>query len=128
MKIIYRARESRWGSIIKVHLVFVMVILLLAGCASRKKEVVVDTSISAEKLYTRAVTAYQSVLYEDSLAFLKVLIEDHPLTEYAVNAQLMLADIYYTQEEYEDAASSYASFVRLHPGHKKSPYASFKRV
>ncbi|MEE9543641.1 MAG: outer membrane protein assembly factor BamD [Thermodesulfobacteriota bacterium] len=103
----------------------IFVLFLFVGCSARKK--VVDTNVSAEKIFSRAVKAYQTVLYDDAEELFKALIQDHPLTDYAVQAQLMLADIYYSKEEYEDAASSYASFVRLHPGHKKAPYALFQK-
>ncbi len=126
MKIINTDKMKRWRRFIAAPLIFILALFLLAGCASRQN-VVDDTDISAEKLFSQGIKAYQSVLYDDAEMFFKALIEDHSLTDYAVEAQLMLADIYYTREQYEDAASSYAGFVRLHPGHKKAPYALFQK-
>ena len=125
MKILHADKTMRWRGLINAPLIFVFALFLLAGCSARKN--VVDTSVSAEKLFNSAVKAYQTVLYEEAEELFKKLLEDHSLTDYAVSAQLMLADIYYTKGEYEDAASSYASFVRLHPGHKKASYALFQK-
>ncbi len=126
MKINYKNKTRAWSGLIKAPLIFVFVLFIFAGCGARKNAAV-NTNLSAEKLFTRGIKAYQTVLYDEAEKLFKALIEDHPLSDFTVSAQLMLADIYYTREQYEDAASSYASFVRLHPGHKKASYALFQK-
>jgi outer membrane protein assembly factor BamD len=113
------------GSVIKAPFLLLFVLLILVGCASRNNKS--QKTGSAEELFTDAVEAFQMVLYDDAEELFKAVIDNHPLSDYAFEAQLMLADIYYTKEEYEDAASYYASFVRLHPGHKKASYALFQK-
>ncbi len=124
-KIIQTVRSGFGGVVIKAPVALLLFLVILTGCSGRKG--VVEKSSNVEELFTDAVKAYQSVLYDESEKLFKAVIDDHPLTDYALEAQLMLADIYYTKEEYEDASSYYASFVRLHPGHKKSSYALFQK-
>lgn len=112
------------GRVFKTPFIVLFVIFILSGCASKD----VTRSSDAEVLFKAAVDAYQSVVYDEAEQLFKVLIDDHPLSPYALEAQLMLSDIYYTREEYDDAASYYASFVRLHPGHKKASYALFQKA
>ena len=111
---------------IKAPALLLLVFLILVSCSSHDK--VVERSPNAEELFNKGITAYQSVLYDEAEGFFKAVMEDHPLSNYALESQLMLADIYYTMEEYEDSASYYASFVRLHPGHKKASYALFQKA
>lgn len=124
-KILKAVRFGFRGVVIKAPIAVLLSVVILAGCQARNK--VVEKSSDPEELFTDAVKAYQSVLYDESEKLFKAVIDDHPLTDYALEAQLMLADIYYTKEEYEDASSYYASFVRLHPGNKKASYALFQK-
>lgn len=47
-------------------------------------------------------------------------------SKYAVDAQLMLGDVYFLQESYPEAASVYESFRDLHPKHEKIGHALFR--
>ena len=57
---------------------------------------------------------------------LNLLHSQYPYSFYATRAKLMLADIYFLQENYVQAASAYISFRDLHPKHKKIAYIIYR--
>jgi outer membrane protein assembly factor BamD len=57
---------------------------------------------------------------------LRLIKNKYPYSKYALDAQLRLADVYYMQESYAEAALAYESFRDLHPKHEKVAYAMFR--
>ncbi|MEE8575149.1 MAG: outer membrane protein assembly factor BamD [Thermodesulfobacteriota bacterium] len=98
--------------------------LSFSGCAANKKSM---SSTNVDELFKRAVYESQTNRYEEAEASFKRLIENYPLTNESLESQLMLADLYYKREAYEDASSYYASFVTLHPANPKAEYALFQK-
>lgn len=49
-----------------------------------------------------------------------------PYSKFAVLSRLKTADVYFLEEAYLDAASSYETFQELHPNHELVSYASFR--
>lgn len=97
--------------------------VLMTGCASKPVEVKRD----AAGLYSSAVESYLSGKLDESEKGFKTILEDHPLSQYATDSQLMIADVSYAMENYEDAGSYYTSFVALHPSHPRAAYAQFQK-
>lgn len=97
---------------------------LFTGCASTTD---VNIKRDASELYSRGVEAYLSGKLEESETNLKAILEDHPLSRYATDAQLLMGDLSFAKENYEDAASYYTSFVALHPSHPRASYAQFQK-
>jgi len=50
----------------------------------------------------------------------------HPYSKEATEAQLRIADVYFLQDNYTEAAASYEAFRDLHPKHPKIAYATFR--
>lgn len=97
---------------------------LFSGCAAPDADIKRD----AAGLYSSAVESYLSGKYEESEKSFKAILEDHPLSEYATDSQLMIADVSYARENYEEAGSYYTSFVALHPSHPRAAYAQFQKA
>jgi outer membrane protein assembly factor BamD len=57
---------------------------------------------------------------------LRLIKNKYPYSKYALDAQLRLADVYFMQESYAEAALAYESFRDLHPKHEKVGYAMFR--
>ncbi len=57
---------------------------------------------------------------------LRVIKNKFPYSKYAIDAQLRIADVYFLQESYAEAAASYEAFKDLHPKHEKASYAVFR--
>ncbi len=97
---------GKWG---KWFLCFLS-IAIISGCAGTKGA----ERKEAGTLYAEGAMFYQKGKYNDAIERLKMVMEDHPLSAEAQNAELLLADSYFGNEEYEDAAAYYANFVSLH--------------
>ena len=99
-------------------------LIILSGCAGVSE---VTVSRDPKELYDKAMTAYFSYKYDDAEKYFKAVMEDHPLSPYALEAQLMLGDVCYASEKYDEANSYYTNFVALHPSHPRAPYALFQK-
>lgn len=64
--------------------------------------------------------------YQIAIDKLRYIKNKFPYSKYAVDAQLRIADVYYLQESFAEAAASYEAFRELHPRHEKTPYAMFR--
>lgn len=98
---------------------------LLAGCSSVDKNVRIKRD--PREIYDTAMKAYVEHSYEKAEETFKVLTEEYPLNPFAIEAQLMLADVCFAQERYDEAGSYYTNFVALHPAHQRAPYALFQK-
>lgn len=124
MKAMYPLRiksSSRFSGVIAALLASAV---LFTGCASTHD---VNVKRDASELYNLAMEAYLSGKLEESERNFKAILEDHPLSRYATEAQLLMGDVSYATENYEDAASYYTSFVALHPSHPRASYAQFQK-
>ncbi|MBI5892962.1 MAG: outer membrane protein assembly factor BamD [Deltaproteobacteria bacterium] len=110
---------GKWG---KWFLCFLS-IAIISGCAGTKGA----ERKEAHTLYAEGVELYQKGKYTDAIERLKLVMEDHPLSAEAQSAELLLADSYFGNEEYDDAAAYYANFVSLHPRHPRAAYAQFQK-
>lgn len=77
-------------------------------------------------LYNDAEEEIQSDHYQIAIDKLRVIRNKFPYSKYSVDAQLRIADVYFLQENYIEAAAAYENFRDLHPKHEKVPYAMFR--
>src|SRR6478735_2734813 len=99
--------------------------LLLLAAFSRCAGKTVDENDPGE-LYKEAEEEISSDHYQLAIDKLRSVKNRFPYSKYATDAQLRIADVYYLQELYAEAALSYESFRDLHPKHEKTPYAMFR--
>jgi outer membrane protein assembly factor BamD len=111
-----------------------LTIALLASCASSAPPVEEEIP-SAEGYYTRAMEKldgqrvllfFSDVDYPGAIELFQEVIDNYPYSEYAIRAELAIADVHYEQGNYEEAASFYQDFVELHPSHQQAAYAIFR--
>lgn len=93
----------------------------LSGCSGKS---VNDKDPSA--LYDDAMEDIKSDHYQIALEKLRTVKNKFPYSKVAVDAQLKIADVYFAQEQWAEAASSYETFRDLHPRHEKVAYAMFR--
>ena len=77
-------------------------------------------------LYKDAEEDIKSDRYQLALDKLKNIKNKFPYSKYAIDAQLRIADVYFMQELYPEAASNYETFRDLHPKHERVSYAMFR--
>lgn len=94
---------------------------LISGCSGKK----VDESDPAS-LFQGAEDDIKNDQYLNAVEKLKLVRAKFPYSRFHPEAQLRLADVYFLQESFGDAAAAYESFRDLHPKHEKVPYAMFR--
>ena len=76
----------------------------------------------AETLYRQAQDLMDNQRYIMAIERLNSLRSRYPYSYYATLAELAIADIYFSQENYVEAAAAYILFRDFHPKHKKMAY------
>ncbi len=96
-------------------------VALLQGCAS------IVPSKSPEANYKDAEEAFRKGRYEDAIAYWKKVKESYKSPELSTRAELGIADAYFLNKDYIEAAAAYEDFRKLHPSHKQSEYALYRQ-
>jgi outer membrane protein assembly factor BamD len=108
-------------------------LLLGSGCAS--DDALFEDVPPADELWdeaqaelegTSVLGIYQYVDYDAAIETLQSIVDNYPSSEYAVRAELAIADAYFANEKYEEALSYYRDFSDLHPGHPKVAYTIWR--
>lgn len=61
-----------------------------------------------------------------ALEKLRMIKNRFPYSKLAIDSSLRIADVYFAQESYAEAAAAYELFKDLHPKHEKVPYAMLR--
>ncbi len=94
---------------------------LALGCSGKK----VNENDPAA-MFQDAQEEIESEHYQVAIDKLRIVKNKFPYSKYSIEAQLRIADVYYLQENFLEAATSYEGFVDLHPKHEKVEYAMFR--
>ncbi|MDA8123980.1 MAG: outer membrane protein assembly factor BamD [Deltaproteobacteria bacterium] len=109
-------------------LALLVLILTLSGCQlwwpwAKKTDM---TRTSPDGLYQQAVEYYQDGSYKKAIDLFQRVKEEYPLSQYALSAELGMADAYFSAKEYPEADLSYSEFISLHPTNENLPYAMYQ--
>ena len=74
----------------------------------------------------RYFLVFRTVDYQAAIDSFQAIIDNYPYSEYAVLAELKIADAYFEDRKYEEALSYYRDFADLHPQHEKLPYTLYQ--
>jgi outer membrane protein assembly factor BamD len=106
------------------------------GCKSNPGATELGEVPSAEQLYQEAKTILASghkilwlvdtTKYDDAINRLQDIIDNYPYSDYAVLANLEIADTFFRRERWEEALTYYRDFAELHPDHPKVPFALYR--
>ena len=108
-------------------------LLLAAACASPPPSF--EETPPADELYRKGLEILEgrrvlgiipTVDHAAAIETFQAIIDNFPYSDYAVLAELRIADSYFTDEKYEEALSYYRDFADLHPEHEKVPYTIFR--
>jgi outer membrane protein assembly factor BamD len=113
-----RIKQNKLGSLWFLAIFFAF---LVNGCAEKK----VDES-DPSQLFREAEEDVKNDHYQIAIEKFRSIRNKFPYSKSAVDAQLRIADVYFLQDAFPEAAVSYESFMELHPKHEKVPYAMFR--
>jgi outer membrane protein assembly factor BamD len=115
-----------------------LVLLVLAALsvqACKDKKPLFEEVPPAEELYSmgekelqgkKILPFYTRVDYARAIEIFQAIIDNYPYSEYALKAELKIADAYYEDGKYDEALSYYRDFADLHPQHEKVPYTVYR--
>ncbi|HSH70352.1 MAG TPA: outer membrane protein assembly factor BamD [Deferrisomatales bacterium] len=109
----------------RIHLrpITAALLLFLAACAGADRL----AGIPPDQLYAMAQAAGADHDYEEAQTILDRIRDDHPFSRFAVEAELLAADLKFQAEKFEEAAALYRSFEQLHPTHPQVAYTIYRR-
>ncbi|MEM6987397.1 MAG: outer membrane protein assembly factor BamD [Pseudomonadota bacterium] len=102
-----------------------LVVSLVAGCASSPDDEQLDRRLSAQELYEESRKALQRGDTDTALINLETLQVRFPQNNYALQAQLDIILAYYQAENYDTAISAARQFRQLNPSSPHGAYALY---
>lgn len=112
-----------------MRIVLIALAPLLWACnKSKDADSVLSYSRTAERQFEEAMDEFDD---EDCVSAEKLfqdVIKKFPYSRYAVVAELRIADCQFVQGNHAEAAVSYQQFVKAHPTHEETHYASFRKA
>lgn len=97
------------------------VAILITACAETK----VNES-DPSQLFQEAEEDVKNDHYQIAIEKYRSIRNKFPYSKFAIDAQLRIADVYFLQDAFPEAAVNYESFAELHPKHEKVAYAMFR--
>ncbi|MCH8029367.1 MAG: outer membrane protein assembly factor BamD [Candidatus Dadabacteria bacterium] len=107
-------------------------VVLSLGCGKKR----IGTGEPPDVLYAKATTELakeggfpyflRGPDYDKLFSLLKEIQLRHTYSPYTTLAELRTADAYFKHGEYEQAAVEYGEFIKRHPSHKETPYATYR--
>lgn len=95
---------------------------LLQGCATTK------LSGPPDVMFKEGEQSFQKGKYEDAIAQWKKVKESYESPELSTRAEINIADAYYLNKDFIEAAAAYEDFRKLHPGHERAGYALYRQA
>ncbi|GAB7025959.1 outer membrane protein assembly factor BamD [Geotalea toluenoxydans] len=96
-------------------------VLFITGCAGTS-----ETVKTADTYFKEGEDFYASRRYEDAIAEWKKVKESFSSPELTTMAELKIADAYFENRSYIEAAAAYDDFRKLHPNHDQAAYAYYR--
>jgi outer membrane protein assembly factor BamD len=106
---------------IKVALLTVVVVAVFQGCATTKP------ATTPDEQYKAGEKSFQKGNYEDAIEQWKKVKESYESQELSTQAEIGIANSYFLNKDYIEAAAAYDDFRKLHPKHEKAGFALFRQ-
>ncbi len=95
--------------------------LAAAGCAANVKK-----EKTADQLAEEGMKAFEKKRYLKSIESFEKLRDWYPFSQYALLADLKIADANYKMKSFDEAAIAYEEFERLHPRNEAIPFVVYR--
>ena len=96
-------------------------LIFLAGCATTA-----PPPATPDALFKEGETLYSGKKYEDAIEKWKKAKELATAPDLIARTELNIADAYYANRNYIEAAAAYEDFRKFHPDNAKAPYALYR--
>lgn len=95
---------------------------LLGGCATTK------LNGTPEVMFKEGERSFQKGNYEDAIAQWKKVKESYQSPELTTQAEINIAEAYFLNKDYIEAAAAYEDFRKLHPKHERAGHALYRQA
>lgn len=103
------------------QLIFCFFLIIAVACTEERFD-----PNDPQKSFLLAREPYDDKSYEIALQKLGEFKTRFPYSQYATEAELLMANSHFELGQYIEAAAAYESFVKLHPKHPEVDYAQFR--
>jgi len=101
--------------------VTILSILSLHGCAT------VNPNAPPDVMFKEGEQMFQNGDYSDAIAQWKKVKESYQSQELTTRAEMNIADAYFLNKDYIEAAAAYEDFRKLHPKHERAGYMLYRQ-
>ena len=102
-------------------LTMILAVLCFQGCST------VPVNKSADLLYKEGEQFFKDEKYQDAIAQWKKVKETYQSPELTTKAELGIANAYFMNEDFIEAAAGYEDFRKLHPKHPQGDFALYRQ-
>lgn len=103
-------------------LVVLLSLSLLSGCASTPAP-----DKTPQQLYAEGEAAFKKSRYEQAIELWKQVKESYPEPELVAKAEIGIANSYFLDHQFIEAAAAYDDFRKLHPTHELAQFALYRQ-
>jgi outer membrane protein assembly factor BamD len=107
---------------VKVLITASMTFALLQGCATTRLNGPPDV------MFKEGEQSFQKGNYQDAIAQWKKVKESYQSPELSTRAEINIADAYFLNKDYIEAAAAYEDFRKLHPKHERAGFALYRQA
>ncbi|PIR00787.1 MAG: outer membrane protein assembly factor BamD [Nitrospinae bacterium CG11_big_fil_rev_8_21_14_0_20_45_15] len=100
---------------------FIFTLLSSWGCTSTKSRF----NLPPDKLLQKGKELAKSHQSTEAIEAFQQLLEEYPNSQERISALMLLGDVHYNDEEFEEAKFQYMRFTQQHPAHKYADRAFF---
>ena len=104
--------------------ILVLLLVLFSGCSTTKNK----ENYSASQLLRQSKKLSKNDESEKAKTKIQELMESYPDSKERIAATMLLADIHFKEEEYEEAIFHYQKFTELYPAHRFVDRAHFYKA
>lgn len=107
---------------VKIVILSIAAAVMLQGCATT------NLAGTPDELYSNGEQSFKKGNYTDAVAQWKKVKESYKSPELTTRAELGIADAYFLNKDYIEAAAAYEDFRKLHPVHEQAAYALYRQA
>ncbi len=116
-------RNNKLYGFLGKYLLAGILIVMISGCSALKSD---DGLFEPEASLKEANDLIDGGHFIDAREILEEIKAKDATQKYATLARIRIADSYFEDEEYEEAAFEYENFLDTHPYHQYSSYAQYR--
>jgi outer membrane protein assembly factor BamD len=113
--------RSRFIAGMNISIVSLIFSMMIGSCSEKEFD-----PNDPKKSYGIAKEPYDDGHFDEAIKRLGEFKSRFPYSQFAADAELLIADSQFQLERFQEAAASYDTFVKLHPKHPRADFALYR--